>query len=271
MARFRLVEIHEQRWFPSELRTAVTDLLQLIVSLSGYHRSVKPLLEAALKSAKTNSVVDLCSGGGGPWPDLLQAMRMDGTLSLCLTDKYPNIASFEKIQRSSQHDVHLVREPIDAECVPRELRGLRTLFNSFHHFHGPHAEHVLADAVEKGQGVAVFEVPQKRAITIFATFLMALGTLLCLPFIRPFRFSLFFWTYVVPLLPFVMWFDGAVSCLRCHSVEELRELVAKPSMRAFVWSCGSLRDKASLAPVTFLIGCRQVDEHDRPQQRSMAF
>jgi hypothetical protein len=104
MRRLHLMEVHEQTWFPSDLRTAVTDLLQLILNLTRYHRAVMPLLTAALNKAQTNRVVDLCSGAGGPWPDLLQA---DTSLSLCLTDKYPNIASFEKIQRSSQQPIEL--------------------------------------------------------------------------------------------------------------------------------------------------------------------
>jgi hypothetical protein len=75
MRRLRLIEIHEQRWFPSELRTAVTDLLRFTLNLTGYHRAVAPLLLAALNRAQTKCVVDLCSGGGGPWPDLLDAMK----------------------------------------------------------------------------------------------------------------------------------------------------------------------------------------------------
>jgi hypothetical protein len=262
MRRLRLIEIHEQRWFPSELRTAVTDLLQFTLNLTRYDRAVAPLLQVALHTAETKCVVDLCSGGGGPWPDLLDAMKSAEPVSVCLTDKYPNCASFERIQASSQKRVTFATKPIDAEYVPSELLGFRTLFNSFHHFQDGHAEHVLADAVQNGQGVAVFEVPRRCPVTILATCLMALAAFLFLPFVRPFSFSLFAWTYLVPVLPFVMWFDGIVSCLRSHSLSELRELAGQPVMRSHEWWCGTLRAQTSMLPVTVLIGCpkRKVNE-----------
>lgn len=81
-------------------------------------------------------------------------------------------------------------------------------------------------------------------------------------FVRPFSFSLFAWTYLVPVLPFVMWFDGIVSCLRSHSLSELRELASQPVMRSHEWSCGTLCAQTSMLPVTVLIGCpkRRVNE-----------
>ena len=69
---------------------------------------------------------------------------------------------------------------------------------------------------------------------------MGLGAFLFLPFVRPFCFSLFVWTYLLPVLPFVMWFDGIVSCLRSHSLSELRELASQPVMRSHEWWCGKL-------------------------------
>lgn len=258
MRRLRLIEIHEQQWFPSELRTAVTDLLQFTLNLTGYHRALAPLLKAALKRTQAKCVVDLCSGGGGPWPELLDAMKTDEPISVCLTDKYPNRVSFERIESSSPKNVTFATEPIDAESVPSDLFGFRTLFNSFHHFSDGQAENVLVDAVEHGQGLAVFEVPRREPLTILATCLMALGALLFLPFVRPFSFSLFVWTYVIPVLPFVMWFDGIVSCLRSHSVAELRELVRRPTMRVYEWWCGSMRGQTSMLPVTVLIGCPKL-------------
>jgi hypothetical protein len=165
--------MHEQKWFPSELRTTVTDLLQFTLNLTGYHRAVAPLLLAALNRAQTKC------GGGGPWPDLLDAIESDEPVSVCLTDKCP-CASFERIQRLSKNRVTFRTKPIDAECVPPDLLGFRTLFNSFHHFQDGHAEAVLADAVKNRQGVAVFEVPRRRPLTILATSLMALGAFLFL-------------------------------------------------------------------------------------------
>jgi hypothetical protein len=257
MRRVHLIEIHEQRWFPAELRTTVTDLLQFILNLTGYHRIVAPVLRAALDKARTNHVVDLCSGSGGPWPGLLQEISADKQISICLTDKYPDHTAFEKVRSASPRQVTFALEPVDAERVPRTLLGCRTLFNSFHHFSHEHAQHVLADAMDKGQAVAIFEVPRRRPVALFATGLMALGTLFFVPFVRRFRFSLFVWTYLIPVVPFVMWFDGVVSCLRAHSMSELRHLTSGASMCSYDWSFGNVRGPNCPVPVTFLVGCPQ--------------
>ena len=32
--------------------------------------------------------------------------------------------------------------------------------------------------------------------------------------------------YLIPVIPFVLWFDGIVSCMRTYSLRELGELTA---------------------------------------------
>ena len=43
---------------------------------------------------------------------------------------------------------------------------------------------------------------------------------LATPFIRPFRWSRLFWTYVIPLVPLTCWWDGVVSQLRAYTPAE---------------------------------------------------
>ncbi|MDW3196440.1 MAG: hypothetical protein R8G66_28960 [Cytophagales bacterium] len=46
------------------------------------------------------------------------------------------------------------------------------------------------------------------------------------PFIRPFKFGRILFTYLIPIVPlFVLW-DGVVSSLRTYSIKEMNELVA---------------------------------------------
>jgi hypothetical protein len=76
--------------------------------------------------------------------------------------------------------------------------------------------------------------------------------LLTAPFIRPFRWSRLFWTYLVPALPLVLAFDVVVSCLRVYSVPELRELTA--GLDGYRWDAGTVRGKPVPIRVTYLIG-----------------
>jgi hypothetical protein len=81
----------------------------------------------------------------------------------------------------------------------------------------------------------VFEIgdQSRRPLVVAAIFLMPLVVLLVTPMIRPFRWSRLFWTYLVPAVPFLVLFDGVVSCLRTYTPDELRELT-----RGLGDSCG---------------------------------
>jgi hypothetical protein len=77
-------------------------------------------------------------------------------------------------------------------------------------------------------------------------------TLFLTPRIRPFRWLRLLWTYGVPVVLFVPWFDGWMSCLRSYSHEELSELVRSLPGEIYRWELGTQRDE--FLPATYLIG-----------------
>ncbi len=87
---------------------------------------------------------------------------------------------------------------------------------------------------------------------LLGTVPMPLRMLVLAPFIRPFRWSRLFWTYLVPVVPNVLLFDSVVSVLRVYSVTELRELTA--GLDGFQWEIGTLRARPIPIPITYLIG-----------------
>ncbi len=72
------------------------------------------------------------------------------------------------------------------------------------------------------------------------------------PRIRPFHWSRLIWTYVIPVVLFVLWFDGWISCLRSYSHEELSELVRGLPGESYQWELGT--QGGGFLPVTYLIG-----------------
>jgi hypothetical protein len=109
--------------------------------------------------------------------------------------------------------------------VPGELQGFRTMFSSFHHFSPEEARAILQNAVEAGQGIGIFEITRRAPSTIALMFPWAIMLFVFTPLIRPFRWSRLLCTYVVPIIPLVLLFDGVVSCLRTYQPQELREMV----------------------------------------------
>ena len=254
MSREELFEIHDHPWFPKFLRDLVTDALQALWDFSNSYKPILPLLRNALARAGTTEVLDLCSGGGGPWLQLVRDFESDQHLpiSVCLTDKYPNHEAFQRAFSGSNSRIRFDPRPVDATDVPVDLGGLRTIFSSFHHFRATDARIVLADAVGRSKGIAIFEIARREPKIMLTICFIPFLILFLTPQIRPFRWSRVLWTYVLPVVPFVLWFDGWISCLRSYSHEELRELARSFPEESYRWELGTQRD--GFLPVTYLIG-----------------
>ena len=255
MRRLHLFEIEDQWWCPRRIRDAATDYLASAERLSDPYGPAVPLLAPALERARADRIVDLGSGAGGSWPKLARALEDAGRpVEVWLTDKYPNMPALERARAASGGRLRIYPRPVDATRAPGNLQGFRTLFSSFHHFRPREARTILADAVTQGQGIAVFEVVQRhpRAIALLLT--IPPTVLVVTPFIRPFRWSRLLWTYLVPAVPAVALFDGAVSCLRAYTPEEMLQLAAGLSDEGYEWQAGQVRVRRSPLPLTYLTG-----------------
>jgi hypothetical protein len=255
MKRLHLIEIHDQDWCPRTVRDGETDYLQFVIATTKPYAAMVPILAAALQRTGTRQVLDLCSGAAGPWLWLQPVLAERGvSVSVRLTDKYPNLEAFRRSNRLTHQSISYYSQSADATRVPEELTGFRTMFSAFHHFNPEQARAVLADAVHKRQGIAVFEGTQHSVLAMLLMLFVPLMVLLMTPFIRPFRWSRLLWTYLFPLLPLIVLFDGLVSCLRTYNVEELRQLVAKLDANDYHWDIGTVKSTAGPIPITYLIG-----------------
>lgn len=254
MARVHLVEIEDQSWCPELLRDATTGLLELFLRVGNHYAAIVPRLVDALRAARATEVIDLCSGGGGPWPSLLSQLGSDGPHQVVLTDKFPNVAAAEQLSRASGGRIRMEARSIDARHVPDDLQGFRTLFTSLHHFRPSDAQAILGDAFSRKVGIGAFEFTERSPAALFAFLFTPLAVLISLPFVRPFRWSWFVLTYVVPVIPLMALFDGVVSCLRTYSPAELRNLVETLRSDEYIWEIGQQRIWWSPVPVTYLLG-----------------
>jgi hypothetical protein len=260
MRRVQFIELHEQPWFPSSLRDEITDALQFGLNLLKTYAPIAPLLQKALDSTGSRSVVDMCSGSGGPWLDLsreLQSQLLQGNppsqvSHIWLTDKYPNLSALENAGAVSENRITYYPDSVDAMKVPSELKGFRTMFSSFHHFSPEEARAILQNAVDAGEGIAIFESTRRAPLTVGLMFAWSLMLFVCTPWIRPFRWSRLLWTYLVPIIPLVLLFDGVVSCLRTYRPRELRAIVDELAASEYQWEIGELAN--GRVPVTYLIG-----------------
>jgi len=256
MARLHLFELEDQAWFPATIRDLATDYLHFMQNAGALHRGLLPFVEEAMQAARTTHIVDLCSGGSGPIPAIVRDLQKKGVpVTATLTDLYPNVPALERVAAASRGAIDFVARPVDARAVPKDLRGLRTLFNGFHHFRPADARTILRDAATAGQPIAIFEMSRRSVSMILWIFLVPLFVLLTTPFMRPFKWKRLFWTYVIPLVPLTCFWDGLVSQLRAYSIPELRAMAAAAG--PMTWRADDPRLYRTGARITYLLGWPQ--------------
>jgi len=262
MRRLHLFEWEDQHWLPHTIRDFLTDQLRFVQSQSraaAMQRAIGGLLQQALERAGTREVVDLCAGAGGPLLAVQKRLRDEAgfRFRLTMTDLFPNAAAFERIEKAGGGEVQCHREPVSVFDVPAGMRGLRTLCTALHHFRPADAHRILQDAVDKRCGIAIFE-PLDRGPKLFL--LVSVGaffaSFLTAPFVGRMTVSRFVLTYLLPLCPLAMAWDGAVSVLRSYSVPELEALTADLGEGEYSWAMARMYVPTPLGgmPLTYLIG-----------------
>jgi hypothetical protein len=194
-------------------------------------------------------VVDFCSGAGGPVPYIarelnsLLAAKGSSQAQFMLTDLRPNVFSWRIALEESTGFVDFIEDPVDATLPLYDrlnhlvffkddfgsyqrkgrLFGLYCL--AFHHFSDDVAKSVLQRAMETFDGFAILELQDRRLSSFI---------LMGFHFFFVLIFSVvWFWsdpihllfTYAIPVLPTIMFFDGCVSALRTREFREIMTII----------------------------------------------
>ena len=254
MQRQPWFEIHDQPWFPAFLRDQVTEALEAVWNANRTYAPVAPLLRDAIRQSGADRVVDLCSGGGGPWftlyPQIAAELASPRPLRVSLTDLYPSRKLLARA--GALPNIAALAEPVDARCVPAALHGFRTIFSSFHHFDPAAASAILADAFHRREGIAVFEGARCSPSTLAAVIGVPLLALRAAAAARPLSGPRLFFTFLVPVVPAVLWIDGLLSCLRSYSLRDLRDLTQDLRAPDYQWTIGEVR--RGIVVIRYLIG-----------------
>jgi len=257
MPRIHAFEFEDLPWFPASLRNRMTEYLDFMGSrMRGFVELAAARIEPLLAPGDEARVVDLGSGSGGALPTVAHALAEAGhPVRVTLTDRYPNREALERVCAEDPERFAWHPEPVDARAVPKDLPGVRTMFLSMHHFRPDDARAILADAARSRSPIAVFEGTERNPLLIVAfTLTVPLVVLLTAPFIKPFRWSRIFFSWVVPLLPFLIWWDGFVSHLRTYSTDELETLVAEIPSDDWRWDIRRERIPGTPAYCIHLVG-----------------
>lgn len=244
--RFHLFEFEDLEWFPDVIRKGQTDYLHFMINKFNIYKPAARALQELMDNSGCNNIMDLCSGGGGGM-DLLQSELESKTgknIRITLSDKFPNIDAFSKIKQSSGGKLDYIATPVDALSFDKHQGSIVTIFSAFHHFKPVDAKKIIQQAVNNNMPIAIFEGAAKDVknflgILIFTPLIFLLIT----PFMKPFRFSRLFFTYIIPLIPITTVWDGLVSILRMYAPEEMLEMANSLEQKGYIWNSGVLKNK----------------------------
>ena len=139
--RIQFYEIQDLSWCPQVIRDGVTDYLSWVINILGIYNPLSQPINECLQQAKSQQILDMCAGGGGPWKSLLP--KLDKDARILLTDFFPNIKKWNKLASQFPSKVSFSEKSVNAIAPDIQLKGLRTFFTSFHHFDDTSALQIL--------------------------------------------------------------------------------------------------------------------------------
>jgi hypothetical protein len=249
MRRLHLFEFGDQQWFPQVFRDAETAYLAVVYRLLPLARRWAEKISTVLDPGEPVEILDLCSGSGGPMPLIIAELEACGHEARArLTDLYPNLQSV-----SHPHIVWLA-DPVDATRVPPKLGGLRTMFSAFHHFRPDAAKAILKDAFDRRCAICIFESGSGTLPGLIGMVGVPVAVLMLMPLARPFRLAYLVFTYLIPLMPLIVFWDGIASMLRIYSPEEMKDLTHGLQAPDYAWEVGRIQFRGILGGLPYLIG-----------------
>lgn len=177
-----------------------------------------------------------------------------------LTDLHPHTSAWREAVKHSDH-LHYVPSPIDASAAPSNLLSLAEpalvdlsssgsssspfsigsdhptkknnnkqlhIFSlAFHHFDKPQALRIIKSILLNSHAFCIFEL-QARTLDSLIVVTMTWPLLWALSWYHFWgNWDLLFWIYIVPIVPFVVVFDGWMSSLRTRWGDEVRDLIVE--------------------------------------------
>ena len=251
-SRIQLFEWEDLPHFPVFLRNALTSYLSLVWTVGGFYKKTLPILQKALNILPQPHITDLCSGAGGAIPRLYTELKKKHpNIQITLSDQYPNLERLRLVQQQSHGAITFRETPTDARTIMTQPETLCTMFLALHHFSPQDAQKIFQNSMNHGVPIAIFEIQQRSIFDVLLMLIHIPLSMLVLPLTKP-CWKQIICTYIIPIIPFCITWDGIISTLRTYSQQELRELVQACDDPGYQWQYGKVCHP--LHSVTYFLG-----------------
>ena len=239
--RIQAFEFGDQSWFRGVWREAYLDGMNFMLWVGGvYRRMFQPYARWA-RRAGGHVVLDLASGGGRPIHTLVTEARKNNVPlpRIILSDLHPDLDAYARIAAAHPDEVSFVNAPVDATAPGQPEARLFSICTAFHHFPPDRARQLIANAARNGDGIFIQEIFVRHWLSTLLSVCNLIPLMLSPFFSR--RISLFkiLITTVIPIIPFMLMFDGVVSVFRTYRLEEIMAMVPQELRREWRWETGS--------------------------------
>ena len=217
-------------------------------------------LAMALNEGNQNVAVDLYSKGGKAVETVYNTVVGLGNqhFHVILTNEQPNVNQFHELAHRAP-GIKYIKHPVNPFSC--NFEGLRMMLSGLRYMSPADTSAWMATCVSYRNPIALFELSRNSVWTaLFMSLLFPLFAVLGIPFMKLcFRRILF--TFFIPLIPILAWYEGLTSCLLAYKKSQLIEIVkqADPEHQ-FKWRIGEIRLSFYL-PIymTTLIGVPNAD------------
>mgnify|MGYP006965539073 CR=1 FL=1 len=249
MKRIHLFEFEDFSWFPGWLRECMTRYIMAIHKLLNTSDDLAVLLSKLLGQTHSNQIIDLCSGSGGPMLEVREILISEygyNELDLTLSDLYPHKEIASRINNFGNPKIKYVLEPVNAADLDKDQKGVRTLVCSMHHMKREIAREILKDAYSAKQPICIFEISDNATpkwLWWIAIPINFLSVFFITPLVRPMTWKQIVFTYLIPLLPIFIAWDGAVSNARTYTLSDLDVLLKGMESESYTWEKATIKGK----------------------------
>lgn len=262
MARRRFKELHDYKWFPDIWRCGMTDFLSFFATCFFQYDPIFPLIKSMIQKSGQRKLRDYCSGGSGYLLSLLRYLRKNciADAKVELTDKYPNLGSFERIARRSGGDVSYMASPVDILNPPSSDHSeIRVMFSAMHHFAPKELEVIINRAKKDNRAIGFFDYCNWDPIRAIPLLILLIPHIfIIMPFTSPFSWGKIFWTYIIPAIPLALLIDACISRWNGYSACELKGIIDKLQDETYDLETGSKPNFLWTGKVVYLIGCPRL-------------
>lgn len=233
------VEIHQLDWIPNLLKESQLEGILQILRGVRFNQKLLILFQKLKEKTGAREFLDLGSGAGNVVEYIVR--EDDDSFCYLLSDLEPRLNLYQKIKERNPGRIDFVPYPVDMGEADGIFQGRAvTVITTFHELDQRNAQNLIDNLLRWSQGFLILEPFNKSARQLPRLALLFLYFWLAPFYIRPWRFSSFFFTWIWPVLPFFHWHDGVVSLLRSYQKSDFLQMLQNGSAAGWEWEVAHL-------------------------------